>query len=202
VAYAHSQRVIHRDLKPQNVMVGAFAEVQVMDWGLAKVLLGPARPADEGDTVRAPAEGAAPDEETDSQTVASSVLGTPAYMAPEQARGDVGQVDECADVFGLGAILCEILTGQPPFAGVSADAQAEARRGRLEGAYARLEKCGADAELVGLARACLAAEPGGRPPHAGAVAWSGRPRRPGRRRRRTRGRWRRRWPPRSASAAG
>jgi Flp pilus assembly protein TadD len=106
LAYAHSRGVIHRDLKPANVMVGAFGEVQVMDWGLAKSLPGgPAEPApaEETSTVYLP-----PDQE---RTRAGTVLGTPAYMAPEQARGDVERTDERADVFGLGAVLCVILTG-------------------------------------------------------------------------------------------
>ena len=117
MAYAHARGVIHRDLKPSNVMVGAFGEVQVMDWGLAKVL-----PRSDGGE-RTPQDL----DESDVMTVrsgsgsdasrAGSILGTPAYMAPEQARGELDQVDERADVFGLGAILCQILTGQPPFVG-------------------------------------------------------------------------------------
>src|SRR5207248_10737095 len=117
VAYAHSRGVIHRDLKPANVMVGAFGEVQVMDWGLAKVLEGtaaggaPAPPPAAGETENPPGPGTA------SQT--GVALGTYAYMPPEQARGEVGRVDRRSDVFGLGAILCEILTGQPPYRGNS-----------------------------------------------------------------------------------
>src|SRR5262249_39597026 len=106
VAFAHSRGVIHRDLKPDNVMVGAFGEVQVMDWGLAKVLArsedGPA----EVRTVRTVEPG--------TESLVGAVLGTPAYMAPEQARGQVDRLDERCDVFGLGAVLCEILTGTPP----------------------------------------------------------------------------------------
>ena len=120
MAYAHARGVIHRDLKPSNVMVGSFGEVQVMDWGLAKVLFRGAsteaattRPAQESaiTTVRNGPAG------TDGESQAGSILGTPAYMAPEQARGDLERIDERADVFGLGAILCEILTGRPPYVG-------------------------------------------------------------------------------------
>jgi tetratricopeptide (TPR) repeat protein len=164
LAYAHSRGVIHRDLKPHNVMVGAFGEVQVMDWGLAKVL-GRESAAEAGAiaTVRT----AAP--ELASQ--AGAVLGTPAYMAPEQARGEVEQLDERCDVFGLGAILCVLLTGRPPYSGGSgAEVRTRAGRGDLAEALARLEASGADAELVELARDCLAPNREGRPRHAGIVA--------------------------------
>src|SRR5262249_57531327 len=97
-------------------------EVQVMDWGLAKVLPrgGAAEDADAGKlranetVISTPRSGSAPD-----LSVAGSVLGTFAYMAPEQARGEVERLDERCDVFGLGAILCEVLTGAPPYAGAT-----------------------------------------------------------------------------------
>jgi serine/threonine-protein kinase len=168
LAYAHACGVVHRDLKPANIMVGAFGEVQVMDWGLAKVLTGadvadpaPAAPAD---PVRAPAAA--------DQTEAGTILGTPAYMAPEQARGDVERIDERADVFGLGAILCDILTGQPPFAGPTMDALRQAAAGDLADACARLDASGADPELVRLGKQCLAQQRDARPRDAGAVAGS------------------------------
>jgi tetratricopeptide (TPR) repeat protein len=165
VAYAHSRGVIHRDLKPGNVMVGAFGEVQVMDWGLAKVLgtetAEPSANGEEPSTVyTGRAEGAL--------TQAGTVLGTYAYMPPEQARGEVSRIDERADVFGLGAILCEVLTGSPPYG--REQVQRQARQADLAGAFARLDRCGAEPELVGLARACLAAEPAARPRHGGEVA--------------------------------
>jgi Flp pilus assembly protein TadD len=167
VAFAHGQGVIHRDLKPHNVMVGAHGEVQVMDWGLAKVLerVDPPPAEEKG------ADGASAETRDDRpHTRTGSILGTSAYMPPEQARGLVDQVDRRADVFGLGAILCEILTGRPPYTGSREDVPAQARAGNLTAAWARLDGCGADVELVHLATACLAADREARPADARAVA--------------------------------
>jgi serine/threonine-protein kinase len=148
MAYAHDKGVIHGDLKPANIMVGAFGEVQVMDWGLAQ-----RRQAD-GATISGPG---------------AIVAGTPPYMPPEQALGR--GVDERCDVFGLGAILCEILTGLPPYVGgASASAFEKAKTADLDEALARLEQCAADAELIALAKACLDGERLRRPAHAGEVA--------------------------------
>ena len=174
MAYAHARDVIHRDLKPANVMVGAFGEVQVMDWGLAKVLPKewqtgeagrPTPPANETVVATLRSTG-------DSDlSQAGSVLGTPAYMAPEQARGETESVDRRADVFALGSILCEILTGKAAFVGGSArEILAAAGRGDTAGALARLSGCGADGELLALARDCLAVEAKDRPADAGVVA--------------------------------
>ncbi len=108
VAYAHSRGVIHRDLKPQNVVLGDYGEVIVLDWGLAKVL-GLA----EGEALAAPVT--LPAERSGDDTMAGQVLGTPAYMSPEQAEGRLDLLEARTDVYGLGAILYEILTGRPPF---------------------------------------------------------------------------------------
>ncbi len=178
LAYAHARGVIHRDLKPANVMVGAFGEVQVMDWGLAKVLkeggvadekASQERQRPEVSIIQTQRSSGSDTPEFGSNTQAGSVLGTPAYMAPEQARGAVDLVDTRADVFGLGALLCEILTGRPPFTGKNAEAMRKAQTAQLDDAFARLDGCGADAELTGLARRCLAAEPWARPRDAGEV---------------------------------
>src|SRR5262249_50204240 len=174
VAYAHARRVIHRDLNPSNVMVGSFGEVQVMDWGLAKVLK--EWEAEEPPTPPAVAaqEGAISTVRSDStlhESVAGSVIGTPAYMAPEQAAGEVAEVDRRADVFGLGAILCEILTGAAVYIGEgSQDVVRNALRGDTADAMTRLDGCGAEADLIALAKDCLAVEPADRPQDAGLVA--------------------------------
>jgi hypothetical protein len=174
VAYAHACGVVHRDLKPSNVMVGSFGEVYVMDWGLAKVL-DRGGIADEERSLRGRA-----DEEpvrtlrtgsTADDSRAGSVLGTPTYMAPEQARGQLDTLDERADVFGLGAMLCEILTGLPPYTGANGnEVYRKAERADLGDALARLDACGAEAELVALAKSCLVAPPRDRPRNAGVVA--------------------------------
>src|SRR5262245_41308558 len=120
LAYTHAHRVIHRDLKPANVMVGAFGEVQVMDWGLAKILAsGRREPADEP-TIETVGTAIDSDRDEGSETKAGSMLGTPAYMPREQAIGAIDQIDQRSDVFGLGAILCTILTGSPPYVGANA----------------------------------------------------------------------------------
>ncbi|HEV3164911.1 MAG TPA: protein kinase, partial [Isosphaeraceae bacterium] len=176
VAYAHAHAVIHRDLKPTNVMVGSFGEVQVMDWGLAKVLR-EGSAAEDGRTEPAPVQVSVIQTVRSGSTVndsqAGSVLGTPAYMSPEQAGGDIEQVDRRADVFGLGSILCEILTGQPAYTGrVSGEVMRKAARGNTTDALARLHASGADGALVSLARSCLAVEAIDRPRDARQVAES------------------------------
>src|SRR5579872_232153 len=173
VAYAHSHHVIHRDLKPANVMVGSFGETLVMDWGLAKVI----GPAALNNTSSTAPETTLPEteihdaRETDDATRAGSILGTPAYMPPEQAIGAIDQVDQQSDVFGLGAILCVILTGKPPFVGADSESTRQlAARARLEDAIQRLDNCGAEPSLVKLCKSCLAVEKIGRPKDANEVA--------------------------------
>jgi len=164
VAYAHSKGVIHRDLKPSNVMVGAFGEVQVMDWGLAKQLAcATATTAPVADPPRVGLDGSTAPQ--GGHTLAGQMIGTPAYAPPEQVRGDHDRVGPASDVFGLGAVLCEILTGRPPF-----DSAEQASIGDVAPARTRLRASAADAELVDLAVRCLAPDPADRPADAGAVA--------------------------------
>jgi serine/threonine-protein kinase len=175
VAYAHSRGVVHRDLKPSNVMVGAFGEVQVLDWGLAKVRR-PREPAWEPASEPASAAGTAwlhtvrTGPEASSLSQAGAILGTPRYMAPEQARGDVESIDERSDVFSLGAILCELLTGQPPFEKVSGGSLLAGVEAGIAQGLRRLSASDAEEDLVALARDCLAPDPAGRPADAGVVA--------------------------------
>lgn len=171
VAYAHSLRIIHRDLKTLNVMVGAFGEVQVMDWGLAKVRsngveTAPSVTAEGASAIHAPGPG-----HPEAGTEPGAVLGTPAYMPPEQARGEVNELDERCDVFALGAILCVVLTGQPLYTGESMlEVLERAKQGDLAESFRHLDASGADADLIDLAKRCLSVEREGRPRTAGEVA--------------------------------
>jgi serine/threonine-protein kinase len=107
IGFAHSRGVIHRDLKPSNIMVGEFNEVYVMDWGLAKIT------ADSEESDGWTGQLQQLDEQSDElETMEGQVLGTPLYMAPEQARGEVDALDEFTDQFSLGAILYEMVTLQ------------------------------------------------------------------------------------------
>src|SRR5207244_61290 len=137
VAYAHARGVIHRDLKPSNVMVGSFGEVQVMDWGLAKVLSRERPAVDPEQTTAASLIHTVRSDSTAEEDGRTGVVGTPAYMAPEQARGQLDTVDERADVFGLGALLGVTLTGQPPFSGEREEALRQAAAGELTEAFVR-----------------------------------------------------------------
>ncbi len=115
IAYAHSNGIIHRDLKPDNIMVGDFGEVYVMDWGLAKIL------GEEQDDCRYGLLIDQREGQTDlMKTMTGSVVGTPGYMSPEQAKGLVATMDERSDVYSLGALLYELVTLESPFHGEDA----------------------------------------------------------------------------------
>jgi serine/threonine protein kinase len=118
VAFAHAQGIVHRDLKPENIMVGTFGEVLVMDWGVATVLNGRREPA-------------------------GTIVGTPDYMAPEQASGAVHEVDKRTDVFGLGAILQFLISGKQPSKSLRAVA-AKAKATRPADRYGTATEVAAD----------------------------------------------------------
>jgi WD40 repeat protein len=157
VAFAHSRGVVHRDLKPDNVMVGEFGETVLIDWGIARV-----EKADPHKT--APALLGEEPEPT-----RAGAVGTPAYMSPEQAAGDPSRVDARSDVWGLGAVLYEILTGGPPFEAATVAATLErVQRGTLAPVRSRSAK--APAELAAVAEKALAKRPEDRYPSAQALA--------------------------------
>jgi eukaryotic-like serine/threonine-protein kinase len=111
ISYAHSQGVVHRDIKPDNIMIGEFGETVVLDWGLAKMSsgedLGGQKIAEE---IRKLTQGGA-------HTIAGQAMGTPVYMPPEQAKGEIFNIDHQSDIYSLGAVLYELLVGSPLWSG-------------------------------------------------------------------------------------
>ncbi|MEP6668449.1 MAG: protein kinase [Chthoniobacter sp.] len=136
LAFAHSKAVIHRDLKPANIMLGEYGEALVMDWGLAKLLgremhrTGKLRPQPIAEVeTHEPSDA---DATTMGPTLSGTVMGTPQYMPPEQANGEVEMMDERTDIYSLGAILYYILALRPPFHGrSSAEIVQNVRAGRI-----------------------------------------------------------------------
>ncbi|MBI2920587.1 MAG: SUMF1/EgtB/PvdO family nonheme iron enzyme [Planctomycetes bacterium] len=118
IAFAHSRGVLHRDLKPSNIMIGDFGETLLVDWGLAKRI---GEPEERIRKSGAPAATSPAGEDLTALTLQGDVIGTPAYMSPEQARGELDGLDVRTDVYSLGAILYEMLTLRPPLAGADVD---------------------------------------------------------------------------------
>jgi serine/threonine protein kinase len=184
IAYAHAQGIVHRDIKPHNIMVGKFGEVQVMDWGMAKSFNSSCRQLEAKEfSNRNPPEVAAANETAvnsiDSSlrdvernaTMAGDVFGTPAYMPPEQAQGKVDQLGPTADVFSLGAVLFEILTGNRLHAETPLDElMGKAASGDLADSLLKLEQCKSDKTIKEICKTCLSADPKARPDDANAVA--------------------------------
>ncbi len=159
LGFAHERGIVHRDVKPENVMIGEHGEVWLVDWGIAKIQGHEDRPSD---VARAASQSA-------SATAVGSVMGTPSYMAPEQARGDIAAVDERTDVFALGALLFHMLSGQPPFVGPTSlavlAAALESRREPLRSLVP-----GVPPALAAIAERAMAVEPKDRFANAAAVA--------------------------------
>ena len=127
VDYAHNRGVIHRDLKPGNIMLGDYGETLVVDWGLAKTLDGLATSDDFDLAPVTPSNRAHTD-----QTQAGRIVGTMQYMSPEQAAGRLDLLTAVSDVYGLGATLCHLLTGRPPFDGDQNDIVFRVQQGRFK----------------------------------------------------------------------
>jgi serine/threonine-protein kinase len=132
VGFAHARGVLHRDLKPANIMVGPFGEVLVMDWGLAKLLRGdvsntPSEHDPDATVFEKPKQSANSNASTEISVVTGhgTVMGTPGYMSPEQARGEVEILDARSDIFSLGALLRFLLTGKPEEASAPEGARVE-----------------------------------------------------------------------------
>ena len=166
MAYAHDKGVLHRDLKPGNVMVGSFGEVYVLDWGVAKVLDQPDRhdlrilprePATDARIDMTQQRGAASDEVSPLVSLDGQKLGTPSYMSPEQARGEL--LDARADVYSIGAMLYDLLTGRVPYTvpGRRVDGY-QILKDVVEGPPKRIEEIeqGVPAELVAIVDKAMA----------------------------------------------
>ena len=180
MAYSHSKGVLHRDLKPANIMVGNFGEVYVMDWGLARILGRPdlhdlridqATYTASLHTVRRPEIES--DDPSPLLTMDGEIVGTPSYMAPEQARGDLERISPRSDVYSIGAILYHALTGQAPFVPPDAKIAAQSVLWRLiEGPPTPVAQLrpSIPAELVAICEKAMAREPERRYPDMGALA--------------------------------
>jgi hypothetical protein len=161
LGHAHRRGVVHRDVKPANLLVGELGETVVIDWGLAKVV-------GEDDAGPPTIAGAVPPgREIATQT--GAVFGTPSYMAPEQARGE--PLDARSDVYALGATLCHVLTGRPPLPGRITEVLAGARDpGRAAAALAQLAELALPPELTAIVDKAMQFDPARRYPDGAALA--------------------------------
>ena len=154
VAFAHSRGVIHGDIKPANVMVGSYGEVYLVDWGIASL-------------IPTSSTGEEPVSLSSERHTRSGVRGTPAFMAPEQAKGVLEAIDERTDVFGLGALLYFILCGHPPFAGTTSGETLTRARAGLYVDPERSERGKSMPALCRIVRRAMATAPADR--HASVV---------------------------------
>jgi serine/threonine protein kinase/formylglycine-generating enzyme required for sulfatase activity len=179
MSYAHAKGVIHRDLKPANVMVGRFGEVYVMDWGLARVLGGRAgrepgveppsgAPVSSVLSLRHRGSGDTPPPAA-LQTLEGDIMGTPAYMSPEQARGQLDQVGPPTDVYALGAMLYQLLVGRPPPSVLELPGSGAGRGTALEAPLHELAP-GTAPELEAICEKAMALDPAARYPDMSALA--------------------------------
>ena len=167
VAYAHDRGILHRDLKPGNVLLGEFGETLVIDWGMAKVLksaggerppIGPSATTEPAPSAR-PAEPVVPEHQA-LATVGRGVHGTPGYMSPEQAEGRIDELGPATDIYSLGAILFHVLAGRPPLIREDGDVLGKTRRGDLPSV--RQFQPQVSRSLEAICRKALALRPGER----------------------------------------
>jgi serine/threonine protein kinase len=171
IGYAHAKGVVHRDLTPSNVLISEAGRVQVIDWGLAKVLLTPQSRSPDADARDLGEMGGTAQMVVNnlSQTAEGVAVGTPAYMSPEQASGTMPATEQ-SDVFGLGGVLFHLLTGQPPHQGKVSTILKRVRTGDLDDVHTRLDASGGPKAVVALAKACLSPDPDDRPKNAAVLA--------------------------------
>tara|TARA_R110002096_G_scaffold14899_7_gene52595 strand:+ start:409 stop:3156 length:2748 start_codon:yes stop_codon:yes gene_type:complete len=171
VAFAHSKGVIHRDLKPANIMVGPFGQTYVLDWGLARVAANPSgavsrdESSDDGAPVQSERRDAASsDPASPFLTHEGDVIGTPAYMAPEQARGDLDAVGPRSDVFSIGAMLYHLLAGRMPYSDTGTATWQAMLKATNSGPPTSLRTFGraTPEELIAIQERAMAREPGER----------------------------------------
>jgi tetratricopeptide (TPR) repeat protein/tRNA A-37 threonylcarbamoyl transferase component Bud32 len=164
IQYAHSRGVLHRDIKPSNVIVGKHGETLVVDWGLAKPLGKSEASIDGGERTLLPSSASG-----SAETLPGSALGTPAYMSPEQAAGELDHLGPRSDVYSLGATLYCILTGKPPFEGEVGEILRKVGRGEFP--RPRQLDPGIDAALEAVCLKAMATRPEDRYPSCRALAF-------------------------------